>query len=119
MEFPSLVLLCVAVALAVIAWAVLRIVRRRRIDAQFGATVSGGRGGHIKILCGGRPARAEYEVGTTVDFLVYESSLAWASGDPLTASDKQFLADTLKAWSAARGSKLEIANDTQRDFKGS
>ena len=113
MELPIALSLCAAGTVIALLWAISRALRQRRIDARFGAVVSGGRGGSIKIRCNGRQAIASYEVGTSADFIVYRSSLAWANGYPFQASDRQALISVLTTWSEARGSKLEVANDAQ------
>jgi hypothetical protein len=112
-EFSAGSVLTAGAAFVTLAWVAGRTVRRRRADKRFGSIVSGGRSGRITIRCKGSAACAEYEVGTRNDFVVYRSSFAWANGAPFAAEDCGKLVATLEAWSAARGSKLEVANDTQ------
>jgi hypothetical protein len=99
---------------AALAWWAYRIVSRRRIDEQFRSHVSGGRSGEMIISCNGRKARAEYEIGGKVNFIVYESSLAWADNTSITAAERDAIANVLTAWMQARGSSVEIANDAQQ-----
>jgi hypothetical protein len=102
----TVILLALAAALM---WWASRFALRRRIDRQFGSHVSGGRSGTMIIDADGRKARAEYEVGRRVDFIVYESSFGWADGTTATAADRAAVVDSLKTWMRARGSSLEIA----------
>ena len=110
-----LVVVVLVVVVAAISWMGVSLSRRRRADARFRSSVSGGRGGTITIRCGGREARAEYEVGSKSDFLVYASSLAWVSGGSVTTKDIDEIARTLQSWAHARGSKLTVATDGRDD----
>jgi hypothetical protein len=100
-----------AIFAALALWIVARMWKRAFADRRFGASVNGGRSGTITIQSAGRPARANYEVGATVYFLVYRSSLAWASGEPLSAAERTDMVHTLRRWAKERGSTIEVAND--------
>src|SRR4051812_27252368 len=94
-----------------VLWILVRLGTRWLVDRRFDATVKGGRTGTITIASGGRTARAEYEVGATVYFLTYGSSLAWANGEPLNAQQRTEVVQVLRRWAKERGSTLEVEND--------
>lgn len=88
-----------------------RIFRRRKIDAQFGVKKTGGRYGEILVRKGANLWRAEYEVGSRVDLIIYGSSLTTADNRPLSEPSRTDMVEALMAWAKARGTTIEIAKD--------
>jgi len=89
-----------------------RVYKKSKVDKKFNCKVSGGRGGVITIAIDGRYAKCEYEVGSKVDFIIYESSLKWWDGKELEPEEKDKLKSALMNWSSARRSSIEFGKDT-------
>ena len=102
-----------SVVVAGAVWFGWRAWRLRRIDRQFFITVNGGRDGRIFLRAPDLCARADYEVGRTVDFLIYGSSLAALDGRELTPSERAQMMETLAKWGKARGAKIAIEDDSR------
>jgi hypothetical protein len=89
-----------------------RFYKKKTIDKKFNCQVSGGRSGEITIEVDGKNAKCEYEVGSKVSFIIYESSLRWCDGKDLESKEKNKLKTALMKWSSARRSSLKFAKDT-------
>ena len=112
MEYSHSMLAGYAVIGVILGWIFYRIFKKNKVDNKFKCKVSGGRSGEITIGLDGKNAKCEIEVGYGADFIIYESSLAWSDGSDLNPTEKESLEKTLSKWSSARGSSIEIANDT-------
>ena len=96
----------VAVVAIVLA---LRIQRKRRADAQFGISVSGSRVGSMLVPGTNYVARAGYEVGGSVDLIIYGKSLATTDGATLTPTQRDEILANLANWGKARGTTLFVS----------
>jgi hypothetical protein len=83
----------------------------RLVNARFGVSRVGGRGGKLLVKLPTFVAQVEFEVGATVDLIVYRSTLSYASGAELPAGLHGQVVSQLQAWAAARRLSLE-APDT-------
>jgi hypothetical protein len=104
----------IAAAVGAVLWVSYRILKRRRIDRRFGGRISGGRSGTLLFSCGDRIGKAEYEVGSTVDYIVYSSSIGWENEKSPTVEEQKTIIGALRTWMLARGSSMEVANDAQQ-----
>ena len=80
----------------------------RATDARFGIRRTGGRGGSLFVSFPTHVARVEFEIGGTVDLIVYAESLRDGEGHPLSAERQSEVLARLRAWAAARRLSLEV-----------
>ena len=81
----------------------------RWTDARFGVSRRGGRGGEISIRFATYVARTEYEIGGTVDLIVYSGSFVDSGGQLLAESQQTEALERLRAWARTRRLSLDIA----------
>lgn len=93
---------------SIFAWFSFRIYKKNKIDRLFKCKVSGGRDGHILIEIDGVTAKYYYDLGSEVDFILFESSLERVDGKPLDLKAKDKVKSTLLAWAHARGSRISL-----------
>lgn len=101
-----------AAILAAFAWLWIRAKRQDRADREYDAQVTGSRSGTIKIAVDGRKVNSEFEMGKSVDFIIYRSSLTWENGSPLKQDEVENFRSAVDAWCRSRGSSFEFADDT-------
>jgi hypothetical protein len=98
----------VSTIVAALIWIGFRIFWVHKIDRKYGITLSGGRCGVITVSIDQNLARAEYEVGSTIDLIIDQSSLMTVDRQPLSEQRHAELVETLRAWAKDRGTTLEI-----------
>ena len=112
MDIELATLITSAAILATLAWLWIRAKRHDRADREYDAQVTGSRSGTIKIAVDGRKVNSEFEMGKSVDFIIYRSSLTWENGSPLKPGELEDFRSAVDAWCRSRGSSFEVADDT-------
>jgi hypothetical protein len=97
-----------------LSWAAYRVCKSKTVDHDFSCVITGERFGEIQIELDGRIAKAEYDVGMGVDYVINVSNVAWVDGISPSAEERLEMIDQLKRWASSRGSSIEFVDDAQR-----
>jgi hypothetical protein len=62
-------------AIGGLLWVAYRVYQRKTVDHDFSCVITGGRSGEIQIELDERIAKAEYDVGMGVDYVISISSV--------------------------------------------
>jgi len=93
---------------AAILLVLARVLLVRTTDARFGVRRTGGRGGTIFVSFPAYVARAEFEIGGSVDLIIYAESFRDTQGRQLAEQQRSEAISRLWSWSRARGLTLDI-----------
>ncbi len=94
------------VAILGVSW---RVWRLHRCDKRFGiARNSRGRGGTLSIQTADGIVEVSYEVGATVDMIIYGSSFARDDGQPVKSEGYAQLSKRLAEWAKARRATIDV-----------
>jgi hypothetical protein len=96
-----------SIAVALVAAVAFILARRSLIDTKYGVARFGGRGGHLAVRTEEGPVRVGFEVGGTVDLIVYSTDVKRGDGSPVTASQRNTALQAVQAWGKARGISLD------------
>ena len=97
-----------------LSWAVYRGYKCKTVDHEFSCVITGEQFGEIQIELDGRIAKAEYDFGMGVDYVINISNVAWMGGVAPGAEERLEIIDQLKRWASSRGSSIEFVDDAQR-----
>ena len=97
-----------SIAVALFAVVALVLVRRALIDTKCGVARFGGRGGHLTVRTEEGPVHIGFEVGGTVDLIVYSTDVKRVDGSPATALQREGALRAVHRWGKARGISLDI-----------
>ncbi len=107
MEFAvTISLVCFA------AFIICRTIRNRRIDSEHKCRAVGAKNGVFEIGIQERTAKIPYEVGSGVDFIIFDGHSKWLNGEKVGSSDRQQLIKVLESWGKARGKTIAFDCDT-------
>ncbi len=87
------------------------ISRSHLIGAYLGVKRSGGRSGYFVIRTREGRVRVRYEVGGTVDFIVYLSQLESETGSPPSDPQRAKAIESLNKWSKALGLTIQTCRN--------
>jgi len=81
----------------------------RITDSRFGVARAGGRAGQISVSLPASVARVYFEIGSSVDLIIYSGTFADAHGHVLADSLQAEALARLHSWAAARRLSLDVA----------
>ena len=103
--------LTLVIAILAVIFLAIRIISGRRIDSRFGCNIEGGRCGDFLIDVGGCEAKMYYEVGSGVDYIIFDDKIQWSDGRRSSQDTNGQAKQVIRSWAAARGKKLHFVSD--------
>ena len=112
MDFSRGELVVTLILATLVVWFIYRGVRISSANRKYQCSISGGRPGSLSVVLDDAKVSGETDVGTSVDVIIYQSSLRWQNGTMLDSEEIERVARRLESWSEASGISYVLADDT-------